>query len=223
MKLLTINEIELPRYTEGEERLNTLTHAFGALAALGVLVRGLMIAGAHRRELAVLSCWIYGLSMILLYAVSAVYHALPPCRAKKVMRIVDHCTIYLLIAGSYTPVLLTSVRPAHPTLAWGIFAAEWGLGIAAAFFTAVDMKRYGRLSMACYIAMGWLVLAALKPTIEAVTVPGFLWLLAGGISYTLGAVLYKIGKKRRYFHAVFHVFVLLGSALQAVCILRYVL
>lgn len=223
MKFLTINEIELPRYTEGEERLNTATHAFGVAAALGVLARGLMIAGAHRRELAVLSCWIYGLSMILLYAVSAVYHGLPPCRAKKVMRIVDHCTIYLLIAGSYTPVLLTSVRPAHPALAWGIFAAEWGLGIAAAFFTAVDMKRYGRLSMACYIAMGWLIVIALKPTIEAVTLPGFLWLLAGGISYTVGAALYGIGKRKPYFHTVFHVFVVLGSMLQAVCILRYVL
>ena len=222
MKLLTINEIELPRYTEGEERLNTLTHAFGALAALGVLVRGLMIAGAHRRELAVLSCWIYGLSMILLYAVSAVYHGLPPCRAKKVMRIVDHCTIYLLIAGSYTPILLTAVRPEHPALAWGVFAAEWGLGLVAAFFTALDMKRYGRLSMICYIGMGWLVIAALKPTIEALSWKGFAWLLAGGICYTVGAVLYKIGKKKRYFHAVFHVFVVLASLLQAVCILKYV-
>ena len=222
MRHLTIREIDLPAYTENEERLNTFTHGLGAVLAAGVLALGLVMAERGGKGLAVPGCWIYGLSMLLLYAVSTVYHALPAGDAKRVMRVVDHCTIYLLIAGSYTPILLTAVRPRYPAFAWITFAAEWGLGLLAAFFTALDMKRYSRLSMACYIGMGWLVVAVLKPTVEAVSWSGFAWLLAGGICYTLGAVLYKIGKKKRYFHAVFHVFVVLASILQAVCILKYV-
>ena len=223
MKRLKLRDIELPAYVGGEERLNTVTHIIGALMAAGIFAYGLLLAHRHQKPYAVPSCWIYGLSMIVLYTVSSVYHGLPTGNARKIMRVVDHCTIYLLIAGSYTPVLLVSVRPRHPALAWGIFAAEWGLGLLAALFTAMDMKRYGKLSMACYIAMGWLVVAAIRPVIEAVSMSGFLWLLAGGIAYTLGAVLYGIGKKKPYFHAVFHIFVVLGSLLQAVCILKYVL
>lgn len=223
MGLVTIREIEIPDYSKKEELLNTATHVLGVLFALWVLARGLNLAKLHNRALAVAGCWIYGLSMLVLYAVSSIYHGLPVCNAKRVMRIIDHCTIYLLIAGSYTPTLLTAIRPAHPVLAWIIFAAEWGLGLLAGVLTAIDMKKYSRASMFCYIAMGWLIVIAIKPTIEAVTVKGFLWLLAGGISYTVGAVLYKIGKKRRYVHALFHVFVVLGSVLQAVCILEYVL
>jgi len=223
MKRRRIRDTELPIYTKDEELLNTITHVIGVFLAVGILFYGLKVAAAHRKPMAIPSCWVYGLSMILLYTVSSVYHGLPAGDAKRVMRVVDHCTIYLLIAGSYTPILLTAVRPAHPALAWTVCAAEWGIGLLAAFFTAMDMKKYSRLSMTCYIVMGWLVVAALKPTIEAITWDGFLWLLAGGISYTLGAVLYKLGKKKRYFHAVFHVFVVLGSLLQAVCILKYVL
>ncbi len=223
MKHLTIKEIELPYYTRGEERLNTITHGIGAALAAGVFVYGLIVAVRGHKSLAVSSFCIYGLSLILLYTVSTAYHGLPAGGAKKVLRVVDHCTIYLLIAGSYTPILLTAVRPEHPVLAWIVFAAEWGLGLFAAFFTALDMKKYSRLSMICYIAMGWFVVVALKPTIAAVSWPGFAWLLAGGICYTVGALLYKIGKTKHYVHAVFHVFVVLASMLQAVCILKYVL
>ena len=223
MKRAAIRDIELPAYTAQEERLNTVTHVFGIFFALLVLAYGLVLAHRHGREMAVPSCWIYGLSMVILYTVSSVYHGLPAGNAKRVMRIIDHCTIYVLIAGSYTPVLLTSIRPQHPRLAWIIFAAEWGLGLLAGLLTAIDMKKFAKVSMFCYIAMGWFIVIALKPTIEAVSVNGFLWLLAGGISYTIGAVLYKIGKKKRFIHAVFHIFVVLGSVLQAVCILRHVL
>ena len=223
MRHLTFRDIELPYYTRGEERLNTITHGIGVALAAWVFVYGLIVAGKGHKSLAVSSCCIYGLSMILLYAVSTAYHGLPAGNAKKTLRVVDHCTIYLLIAGSYTPILLTAVRPEHPLLAWIVISAEWGLGLFAAFFTALDMKKYSRLSMICYIAMGWFVVVALKPTIAVLSWHGFAWLLAGGICYTLGAVLYKIGKRQRYFHALFHVFVVLASMLQAVCILRYVL
>ena len=220
---IPISERPLPAYTRGEEQLNMWTHILGAVLGLLVLIRGLQLAAAHQKPLALAGCWVYGLSMILLYAVSSVYHGLPVGCAKRRMRVVDHCTIYLLIAGTYTPILLAAVRPRHPVLAWSILGCEWGLGLLAGVLTAIDLKKYSRLSMACYITMGWLVVAALKPTIEAVSAAGFLWLLAGGVAYTVGAALYVKGKKKRYFHSVFHVFVVLGSVLQAVCILRYVL
>jgi hemolysin III len=145
------------------------------------------------------------------------------CTAKKVMRAIDHCTIYLLIAGCYTPVLLSAIRPMQPLLAWVIFGLEWGIAILAITLTAIDLKKYAKFSMFCYLAMGWLIVIAIKPTIEAITWNGFWWLLSGGIIYTVGAVLYVIGKKRKYIHSVFHVFVDIACVLQAVCILRYVL
>ena len=223
MKRTPLAERELPVYSRGEERLNTLTHILGGVMGLVILIRGLLIASEHQNPWAVVSCAVYGASMILLYAVSSLYHGLPVGTAKRLLRIFDHCTIYALIAGTYTPILLAAVRPIHPAMAWTILGCEWGLGLLAAVLTAIDLKKYSKLSMACYIGMGWLVVAALKPTLEAVTLPGFLWLLAGGVAYTAGAVLYVWGKKRKWFHTVFHVFVVLGSALQAVCILNYVL
>ena len=222
MRHLPLRDIDLPDYTRDEELLNMLTHCMGAVLAAGVLTLGLVIAVRCQKDLAVLSCCIYGVSMVVLYLVSSIYHGLPAGNVKRVLRVVDHCTIYLLIAGSYTPILLTAIRPEYPRLAWIVFAAEWGLGLSVAFFTGMDMKKYSRLSMICYITMGWLVLAALKPTIAAISWTGFGWLLMGGICYTIGAVLYKLGKKKRYFHAIFHVFVVIGSMLQAVCILKYV-
>lgn len=223
MNRTPLGERELPAYSREEERLNTLTHILGGVMGAAILACGLVTAGRHQNPWAVVGCAVYGVSMILLYAVSSIYHGLPAGRAKRLLRIFDHCTIYALIAGTYTPILLAAVRPAHPVQAWTILGCEWGLGLLAAVLTAVDLKKYSKLSMACYIGMGWLVVAALKPTLEAVTLPGFLWLLAGGVAYTVGAVLYVRGKKRKWLHTVFHVFVVLGSALQAVCVLRYVL
>lgn len=221
MNRTPLGERALPAYSRGEELMNTLTHVAGAALGLAITVYGLIRARGD--PWSVVGCAVYGASMILLYTVSSLYHGLPVGNAKRVMRIIDHCTIYALIAGSYTPILLTAVRPVYPGLAWTILVSEWGLGALAAVLTAIDLKKYSRLSMVCYIAMGWLIVLAVKPTIETVTLRGFWWLLAGGLAYTVGAALYVTGKRRPYFHSVFHVFVVLGSALQAVCILFYVL
>lgn len=223
MKRTPIDDRQLPDYTRGEEIMNMVTHIVGGAVGVAVLVLGVVIAAGRRDALAVTGCVVYGMAMICLYTVSSVYHGLLPCRGKKVMRVIDHCTIYLLIAGTYTPILLSGIRPQHPALAWTVFACEWGIALLAAAFTAIDLKKYSKLSMVCYIAMGWLIVIVLKPTIEAISLEGFFWLLAGGVSYTVGAVLYGVGKKRRYFHSIFHIFVDLGSILQAVCILKYVL
>ncbi|MBR0040265.1 MAG: hemolysin III family protein [Oscillospiraceae bacterium] len=218
-----LRERKLPDYTRGEEITNMVTHIVGAALSLPILIGGISLSAYRRDPWAIVGSCVYGLTMLWLYTMSSVYHGLPDSTGKRVMQVIDHCTIYALIAGSYTPILLSAIRPAYPALAWTILGCEWGLGLAAAALTAIDLKKYARASMICYIAMGWLIVLALRPTIETVGTAGFLWLLAGGLAYTVGAVLYGIGRKRRYYHSVFHVFVLLGSALQAVCILFYVL
>ena len=223
MKRIPLRDRVLPSYTRGNEIANMVTHIIGGALGIVVLVFSIIISARHHNPWGVVSGSIYGASMISLYAVSSVYHGLRPCTGKKVMQVIDHCTIYFLIVGSYTPILLVSLRPAYPVLAWVIFGAEWFLAAFAAVFTAIDHKKYGTLAMICYICMGWLIIVILKQTLAVLGTAGFLWLLTGGVAYTVGAVLYGIGKKHNVFHTVFHVFVDIGSLLQAVCILFYIL
>ena len=158
-----------------------------------------------------------------LYAVSSIYHGLRPGTGKKVMQIIDHCTIYFLIAGTYTPVAMVALRPVYPTIGWGLTVFQWTLTALAVTLTAIDLKKYTVFSMICYIGMGWAVLPFLPQTRRVLGGEGFYWLLAGGIAYTVGAILYGIGSKKRWFHSVFHIFVVLGSLLQVICVLKYVL
>ena len=160
---------------------------------------------------------------MLLYSVSATYHAIRNEERKKFMRVVDHCTIYLLIAGTYTPILFEAIRPVSVKWAWIIFGIVWGLAIIAATLTALDMKKYSKFSMACYIGMGWSILIAWDTAVAAIDTAGLILLVGGGVVYTLGAAVYGIGKKHKYIHSLFHVFVLGGTALQFLCIYLYVL
>ncbi len=223
MSRTPLKDRTLPGYTRGEDIANMVTHIVGGAFGIAVLVISIIIAALHSNVWGVVGASIYGATMVVLYTMSSVYHGLKPGMGKKVMQVIDHCTIYFLIAGTYTPILLSSIRPVHPALAWVIFGVEWGLVAFATVFTAIDHNRYGRLSMACYIGMGWCIVLALKATVEAMGLAGFMWLLAGGVSYTVGAVLYGVGHKKPIYHTVFHVFVVAGSLLQAVCILFYVL
>ncbi|MBQ9859986.1 MAG: hemolysin III family protein [Clostridia bacterium] len=212
----------LPDYTRGEEIFNTVSHIVGGGFGVIALIACLVVAVLHRDAWAVVGSAIYGFSMVALYTVSSVYHGLRPPMAKKVMQVLDHCTIYLLIAGTYTPILLCNIREVSPVWAWTLFGIVWGLAAMAATFTAIDLKKYAVLSMICYIGMGWCIVMAAETAVKAIALPGLLWLLAGGISYTVGAILYGLGKKIRYMHSVFHLFVVLGSILQFVCIVGYV-
>ncbi len=223
MSRTPLKDRTLPGYTRGEDIANMVTHIVGGAFGIAVLVISVIIAALHSNVWGVVGASIYGATMVVLYTMSSVYHGLKPGMGKKVMQVIDHCTIYFLIAGTYTPILLSSIRPVHPALAWVIFGVEWGLVAFATVFTAIDHNRYGRMSMACYIGMGWCIVLALKATVEAMGLAGFMWLLAGGVSYTVGAVLYGVGHKKPIYHTVFHVFVVIGSLLQAVCILFYVL
>lgn len=214
---------QLPDYTRGEEIANMATHIAGAAFALAAIPLLIVTAAIHHDPWAVVSGAIYGATLLIMFTVSSIYHGLPVGNAKRVMRVIDHCDIYFLIAGTYTPILLVGIRPLNPALAWSIFGVEWALTAIAVTLNAVDLKRFEKVSMACYIGMGWCIVAVLLITIRAMTLPGFLLLLFGGIAYTIGAVLYGIGKKVRYIHSVFHVFVLIGSVLQFLSILYYVM
>ncbi|MBE6942811.1 MAG: hemolysin III family protein [Ruminococcaceae bacterium] len=223
MKRTKLKDRLLPNYTRGEEIMNTVTHIVGGGIGILVFILCLWKAFVSLNGWKFASSFVYGVSFILLYTISSVYHALRPGTGKKVLQIIDHCAIYFFIAGTYTPILLCALRPAFPMWAWGIFLIEYGLAALATTLTAIDLKKYRVLSMICYIGMGWCILIALKPLLQVMAMPGFLLLLSGGIVYTIGAILYGIGTKCRYMHSVFHLFVLAGSILQALCILLYVL
>ena len=213
----------LPNYSRAEELTNMITHALGGLLGIAVLALCVIRAAKHHNIYGIIASGIYGAAMISTFTVSSVYHGLLPCFGKKVMQVIDHCTIYFLIAGSYTAVVLSAIRPVYPTLGWGLFIFEWSLAAVAATLTAIDMKKYEVFSMICYIGMGWAVIPFARQTHAVLTAPGFHLLFWGGIAYTIGAVLYGIGSKKKWMHSVFHVFVVLGALLQFLSILLYAL
>lgn len=211
----------LPDYTVGEEIMNMVTHITGG--GLGILVLLLCLQRSLGRPISMVGGLVFGISMVALYAVSSVYHGLHRNMGKKVMQVIDHCTIYFLISGTYTPILLCGFVPKYPAIGWGLLAMQWGLAALACTLTAIDLKKYNVFSMICYITMGWSIIFFIPQTIAVMTTTGFYILLAGGIAYTVGAVIYGIGSKVRWFHSVFHIFVVIGSMLQFLAIYLYVL
>ena len=225
MQRTKLSERTLPEYTKGEEIFNMVSHIVGAALGVVALVLCVVFSGISGSPWAVVSSCIYGASLILLYTVSSIYHGLPASTGKKVFQILDHCTIYFLIAGSYMPVCLCAIREVSPVRAWILFGVIWGLVILATTLTAIDLKKYSKFSMACYIGIGWSIILAVDIFLTAVPVPGIILLVLGGVAYTVGAVIYGIGKKtqKRYIHSVFHLFVILGSVLQFFSIFLYIL
>lgn len=221
MKRTKLSERALPDYSRAEEITNTVTHIVGGGLGVAGLVLCVTMAAWHHNTMGVVTSVVYGVCLIALYTMSSVYHGLKPSMAKKVMQILDHCTIYFLIAGTYTVVSLSALRRVNPFLGWGMFAFEWALTAIAVTLTAIDLKAYNTFSMICYIGMGWAILPFVHQTVQALTMPGFLLLLLGGIAYTIGAVLYGLGSRRKWMHSVFHIFVVLGSVLQFFAVLLY--
>ncbi len=223
MKRIKLRDRLLPDYTTGEEIMNMVTHIVGGALGVVVLVLCVIRAVCSGSVLGIVGCSIYGVSIVTLYTISSIYHGLRPEMAKKVLQVLDHCTIYFLIAGTYTPILLSAFVPIYPMIGWGLLAAEWILAALAATLTAIDLKKYTVFSMICYIGMGWGIIFFIPQTIELLTAPGFVWLLSGGIAYTIGAIFYGIGSKKHWIHSVFHIFVVIGSLLQFLAIYLYVL
>lgn len=214
----------LPSYTKGEEIFNMVSHIVGGAFGIVALVLCVVFAGIHRDGYAVVSGAVYGISMIILYTMSSIYHGLKPKRkAKKVFQILDHCSIFLLIAGSYTPFCLVTLREYNTVFGWSIFGIIWGTAILGIVLNSIDIKKFKKFSMICYLGMGWCIIFSAKLLLDLLGISGFVLLLSGGVAYTVGAVLYGVGKKKKYMHSVFHLFILLGSILQFFCILLYVM
>ena len=216
-----LSERPFPDYTRKEEMLNMGSHIFGVVCTFVMI--WLVVRATKGDPLAMASGLVYVVSVLIMFLVSSIYHGLPKGMPKQVMRVVDHCDIFLTIAGTYTPITLLGICPINPAMGWSIFAAEWTLAIIGLVLNAIDLKRFAKFSMACYLGMGWCVVISLRDTILAMTWPGFLYVLVGGVAYTIGAVLYLIGKKKRYRHFIFHVFVVLGVVIQFIGILKYLL
>lgn len=223
MKRTPLAERVLPDYTRGEEITNMVTHILGG--ALGVLALVMCpVFGARHSAWSVVSGALFGFCMLLLYVISSVYHGLSPrLFGKRVLQVLDHCSIFLLIAGTYTPIALVPLRQYNPALGWALLIAIWALAALGVTLNAIDLKKYARFSMACYLLMGWAIAARIDLVYRLIGPRGFWLLLSGGIAYTVGAVLYALGKKRRYAHSAFHVFTIVGSLLHFLCILLYVL
>lgn len=220
MKRTCLRERLLPDYTKGEEIMNMVTHIVGGgLAIIGSVF--CIIRACHLGAADVIGAVIYCVSMIGVYTMSSIYHGLRTDISKKVMQVIDHCAIYFLIAGTYSPIMITGFLPVFPAIGWWLLIMEWGLTALAVTLTAIDLKKYKVFSMVCYIFMGWGIIFFLPQAMEVMTAPGFYWLLAGGIAYTIGAVLFGLGKKLRWMHAVFHIFVILGSLFQYLAIVLF--
>lgn len=203
------------KYSLGEEIFNSVSHGTGGLLAIAGTVVLIVFAAIYSNAWGVVSSAIYGASMIILYTMSTLYHAITNRKAKKFFRIMDHNTIFLLIAGTYTPYTLVPLRG---SLGWVIFGIIWGATIIGIVFNSIDLEKYRKLSVVCYVAMGWAIIIAIKPMIAHVPLISLVFLLIGGVLYTGGIVFYVI-KKIKYFHSVWHLFTIAGTVFHYFSIL----
>ena len=221
MKRTKLSDRKLPSYTKAEECMNMVTHICGGgLALIGSVFCLWDVCGTKYWQ-DILGAAIYCAALLCVYTISGIYHGLPKGTGKKVLQVIDHCAIYFLIAGTYTPILITGFLPAFPLIGWGLLMMQWSLAALAVTLTAIDLEKFKVFSMVCYLFMGWGIVFFLPQTVTVMTARGFYLLLAGGIAYTIGAILFGLGKKLRWMHAVFHLFVILGSLLHYLAITGY--
>lgn len=224
MKRTKLADRILPTYTKEEEIFNMVSHIVGATIGVVAIIMCSIIAGLKHNTYGVVSGIIYGTTLIILYTSSSIYHGLNPyLKAKKVFQIIDHCTIFLLIAGTYTPFTLCTIREYNTALGWSIFGIIWGLAIIGIVLNAIDLKKYKIFSIICYLVMGWFIIARIDVIIKTIEIKGFLLLFTGGIIYTIGAIFYGIGRKKKWMHSVFHIACIIASLLHLLCILLYVM
>ena len=209
--------LSLPMYSLGEEIFSAVSH--GVAALFGAVMLVLQLIYCEKTPVTVVSVSIFGGTMVLLYTVSMLYHALNVNKAKKVFRVLDHCTIFLLIAGTYTPITLCCLKGVVGAV---LFSVVWIAAIVGIILNAVSVERFKKVSMVCYISMGWVVVFAMETVLREMSSTGLWFLLAGGIAYTMGAVVYGFGKRIPYMHSVWHLFVLAGSVLHAVTVFTVV-
>jgi hemolysin III len=204
--------------TLGEEVANSIAHGIGAALSIAGLVAIVAVAARHRPASQIVACAIYGTSLVLLYISSTIYHALPNNRAKRVFKILDHSSIYILIAGTYTPFTVITLRGPW---GWTLFGVVWGLCVCGVVFKSLWIDRLKVASTVVYLLMGWCAALAVRPLLEALPWTGFVWLLAGGLCYTAGVAFYV--NSSRFAHFIWHLFVLAGSSCHYWVVFRYVI
>lgn len=205
--------IKIPNYTLGEELFNAISHGFGA--ALSILALVLMTIKA-RGALAEATVSLFGATMIILYTISCVYHALSHnLEGKKVLRVIDHCNVFLLVYGTYIPISLVGVGGLTGLLLFAGITVIISIGITA---TAIKIDKTGALQVICHLLSGWGILFFLKPLLNTIGTTGIILLILGGVMYTIGSILYGIGRKKKYIHSVFHIFCILGTLFHFLCV-----
>lgn len=213
----------LPVYTRGEEIFNMVSHIVGGALGITATVLCVIMAAIHKNVYGIVGGAIYGFTMILLYTMSSIYHGLKAEKmAKKVFQIFDHCSIFILIAGTYTPIALSCIMRVSVSDAWWIFGIIWAAAVLGVVLNAIDLKSTKRISLIAYLLMGWCIVAKFGVLTKAMELGGIIFLILGGVAYSVGVIFYVLGKKKKYFHSVFHLFILLGSLLHFFCILFYV-
>lgn len=215
-----MSKVTIPEYKLSEELMNAISHGVGAGLGIAAMILCVVKSVAHHDPWAVVSSSMYGAGVILVYVISCIYHALAKNKAKKVMRVLDHCDIFFMIACTYMPYCLVALRG---VTGWVLFGIVWGLAILGIVFNAIDLEKYTKPSTIVYVLLGWSIVVTVGELMEAIGARGVFFLVFGGILYTIGAVLYAIGGKVRYMHSVFHLFVIAGSIMHFFSIYNYVL
>lgn len=210
-----------PKYTLSEELISAISHGIGVLLAIAGMVLCIVKAAMEGNTIGIVSASLYGSFMIILYLMSTLYHSFKPTlKAKNVFRIFDHCSIFLLIFGTYVPYTLVTLKGA---LGWTLFGIVLGATVVGIVLNAINLEKFKKISMICYLVMGWTIIGAIKQVYNNINFNGLLLLVLGGIIYTIGAIIYGLGKKIKYMHSIWHVFVLAGTILQFFSIYLYVL
>lgn len=224
MKRTKLSDRILPKYTKGEEIFNMVSHIVGGAFGITAIVLCSIFAAINGNVYGVVSGTIFGSTMLVLYTMSSIYHGLnPQTMAKKVFQIIDHCSIYILIAGTYTPVALCTLREYSTVEGWVLFGIIWAMAIIGATLNSIDLKKYSIFSMVCYLVMGWCIILRIGIIVELLGYGALALLLSGGIAYTVGAIFYKVGKNKKWMHSVFHIFCVIGSILHFLMVLLYVM
>lgn len=213
-------KIEIPKYSLGEEIFSAISHGIGGLLSIAGLVLCVVFSAIHHDVYAVVSSVIYGTTSIILFTMSTLYHSFKINNAKRIFRIIDHCSIFLLIAGTYTPYALVALPK---TVGWVIFGVNWTCAVIGIVLNAIDLKKYKKISMILYLVMGWMIVFTFGDLVKAVDIGCIYLSLAAGILYTIGAIFYGIGKKHKYMHSIFHLFVLAASILFFFAIFLYII
>ena len=223
MKRTKLADRILPKYTKGEDVFNMVSHIVGGAIGICAITLCSIFAAINGNVYGVVSGVIFGVTMLILYTMSSIYHGLKPeTMAKKVFQIIDHCSIFILIAGTYTPIALCTLREHNTAEGWVLFAIIWGMAALGITLNSIDLKKYNIFSMICYLVMGWCIIIRIGLIIELLGLGAFWLLLSGGIAYTVGALFYGIGRNVKWMHSVFHIFCVIGSVLHFLVVLLYV-